>query len=191
VGTTPATENKAESPEDEKARKKHEKDVWRCRQTFEVVLKGYAQKLHNAKAMDETLLRPLRYCDASWRYSAAALHQELIELSQRWTELDLPGACPYQPTAEELAEHAKQYEDFESVQQLKMLLEGVLNTDSDGWIPSEEWVIAKEKHKVLFDQWVESIKESGSSEEHARKLWSFDEVLKALLLSEVRHEKSA
>jgi hypothetical protein len=72
-----------------------------------------------------------------------------------------------------------------------MLLEGVLNTDSDGWIPSEEWVIAKEKHKVLFDQWVESIKESGSSEEHARKLWSFDEVLKALLLSEVRHEKSA
>jgi hypothetical protein len=164
------------SPEEEKARKRHEKDVWTCRQTFEVVLKGYAPKLHDTRAMDQTLLRPFRYCDASWRDSAAALRQELIELSQRWTELGLPGSCPYQPTPEELAEHAKQYQDFESTQQLKMFLKRALNADSDGWVPAENWEIAKKEHKTLFDQWMESIKESGSSEGHARKLWPFDEI---------------
>jgi hypothetical protein len=121
-----------ESAEEEAARKGHEKDVLTCRQTFEVVLKGYIPKLHNAGAMNESLLRPFRYCDASWRDSAAALRQELIELSQRWTELVLPGSCPYQPTLEELAEHAKQYEDFERAQQLKMFLKRTLGADSDG-----------------------------------------------------------
>ena len=169
-------EGVVESPEEEAARKRHEKDIWTCRQTFEVVLKGYVPKLHNARAMDQTLLRPFRYCDASWRDSAAALRQELIELSQHWIELGLPGSCPYQPTIDELTEHVKQYEDFESVQQLKMLLKHALGADSDGWVPAESWVSARRQHKTLYDNWMETIKESGSSADHARKLWPFDEV---------------
>ncbi|KAH7317657.1 kinase-like domain-containing protein [Rhexocercosporidium sp. MPI-PUGE-AT-0058] len=141
-----------------------------------IVLRGYAPKLHDARTMDQTLLRPFRYCGASWRDSAAALRQELIELSQRWTELGLPGSCPYQPTLEELAEHAKQYEDFESAQQLKIFLKRALDADSDGWVPAGNWEAARKEHKTLFDQWIESIKESGSSEDHARKLWPFDEI---------------
>jgi hypothetical protein len=72
-----------EDPEVEAARKRHEKDVSTCQEIYEVVLRGFVPKLHNARAMDETLLRPFRYCDASWRDSAAALRQELIEISQR------------------------------------------------------------------------------------------------------------
>ncbi|KAF2499208.1 hypothetical protein BU16DRAFT_603172 [Lophium mytilinum] len=49
--------------------------------TFEVMMLGKMRKLHDARKMDQTLLRPFRYCDASWRDSAAALRQELIELS--------------------------------------------------------------------------------------------------------------
>jgi hypothetical protein len=165
-----------ESPAEEAARKRHEKDIWTCRQTFEVVLKGYVPKLHSARAMDQTLLRPLRYCNASWRDSAAALRQELIELSQRWTELGLPGSCPYQPTPGEFTEHAKQYEDFESVQQLKMLLKHTLGADSDGWVPTESWESARRQHKDLYDKWMETIHESGTSVYRARKLWPFDEV---------------
>lgn len=164
-------ESVVENPEEEAARKRYEKDIQTCRQTFEVVLKGYAPKLHDARAMEQNLLRPLRYCDASWRDGAAALRQELIELSQGWTELGLPGSCPYQPTLEELVEHAKQYEVFESVQQLKMFLKRALDADSDGWVPAENWETAKKANKILFDQWMESIKDSGSS-----KLWPFDEV---------------
>lgn len=91
------------SPEEEAAKKRHEKDVSTCRKTFEVILLGHARKLHDARALNENLSRPFRYCTASWRHSAAALRHELIELSQRWAELGLPGSCPYQPTDEELS----------------------------------------------------------------------------------------
>jgi hypothetical protein len=63
-----------------------------------------------------------------------SFRQELIELSQSWTILGLPGACPYQPTAQQLAEHTKQYEEFESIQQMRMLVVRALKTDSNGWI---------------------------------------------------------
>lgn len=79
-----------EDLEVEAARKKHEKDVSTCQQTYEVVLRGFVPKFYNARTMDETLLRPFRYCDTSWRDGAAALRQELSEISQRWTELGLP-----------------------------------------------------------------------------------------------------
>ncbi|KAG9244616.1 hypothetical protein BJ878DRAFT_534450 [Calycina marina] len=138
-----------QSTKEEAARKRHEKDVWTCRQTFEVVIKGYIPKLHNARAMDQTLLGPFCYCDASWRDSAAALRQELIEVSQRWTELGLPGSCPFQLKLEELAEHAKQYEDFESAQQSKMFLKRALDADSDGWVPAENWETAKQGHEIM------------------------------------------
>jgi hypothetical protein len=165
-----------ETPEEEAARKRHEKDIWTCRQTFEVILKGYVPKLHSARAMDQTLLRPFRYCDSSWRDSAAALRQELIEISQDWTELGLPGSSPYQPTLAELTEHTKQYEDFESAQQLKMFLKRALGADSDGWVPAKIWESARKEHKTLHDQWMETIKESRSSDDHARKIWPFDEL---------------
>ncbi|KAH9871746.1 hypothetical protein J1614_006002, partial [Plenodomus biglobosus] len=171
-----STDVTTETPEEEAARKRYEKDVLTCQQTYEVVLRGFVPKLYNARAMDETLLRPFRYCDTSWRDSAAALRQELIDISQRWTELGLPGHCPYQPTPEELAEHEKQYEDFETVQQLKMFLKSALNAESDGWVPAEEWAAMKEENTKLFGEFLSSVKESGGSEERARALWPFGEI---------------
>jgi hypothetical protein len=165
-----------EDPEEEAARKRHEKDVLTCQKTFEVVLRGYVRKLHDARAMDQTLLRPFQYCDASWRDSAAALRQELIDISQCWTELGLPGRCPYQPTQEELAEQARQYEDFETVQQLKLFLKRALSVDSDGWVPADKWAETVEENSSLFCQWLETIKESGGSEDRARALWPFGEI---------------
>ncbi|KAF2754306.1 hypothetical protein EJ05DRAFT_443943, partial [Pseudovirgaria hyperparasitica] len=158
------------------ARKRREKDVLTCRKTFEIVLRGYVRKLHDARVMDQTLLRPFQYCDASWKNSAAALRQELIDLSQHWTALGLTGRCPYEPTPNELAEHKKQYEDFETAQHLKLFLKRVLEADSDGWVPADKWVSAKEENTRLFNEWTESIKESGASVERARALWPFGEV---------------
>jgi hypothetical protein len=164
------------TPEEQEARKKHEKDVSICRQTFAIALLAKAKKLHDARTVDPNLLRPITYCDASWRDSAAAFRQELIELSQRWNELGLPGSCPYQPSKEELTEHAEQYDDFESVQELKLFLKGTVGADSDGWVPTDNWEAVKEEHSELFAQFRESILESGGTEDRARKLWPFAEV---------------
>jgi hypothetical protein len=157
------------------ARNRYEKDVSTCQQTCKLVLRGFVPKLHNARAMDQILLRLFRYCDASWRDSAAALRQELIEISQRWTELGLPDPCPYKPTPEELREHEKQYEDFKTVQQLKLFLKRALNAESDGWVPVNEWAAKTVESTKLFGEFLESIKESGGSKEHARALWPYGE----------------
>jgi hypothetical protein len=162
-------------PEEEAARKRYEKDISICQKTYEVVLRGFVPKLHNARAMDESLLRPFRYCDTSWRDSAAALRQELIDISQRWTDLGLPGPCPYQPTPEELCEHEKQFEDFETVQQLKLFLKRALDAESDGWVPADQWTAKVIENTKLFGELLESVKESGGSEERARALWPFGE----------------
>ncbi|KIW63326.1 hypothetical protein PV04_10180 [Phialophora macrospora] len=87
------------SIDDPKDREKLARDHWICQRTFEVVLGGHAPKLAAARALDETLLRTIR-----------------------WSELGLPGSCRYQPSAKELAEHAKQWEDFETVQKFKLFL---------------------------------------------------------------------
>ncbi|KAJ5558200.1 hypothetical protein N7461_002172 [Penicillium sp. DV-2018c] len=52
--------------------------------------------------------------------SAAAVSQELIELSARWAELGLGGSRPYFPM--ELEQHARDDEDFEAVQALNSWL---------------------------------------------------------------------
>lgn len=100
----------------------------------------------------------------------------MIELSQRWTDLGFPGSCPYQPSEDELAEHAEQYEEFEAAQQPKMLLKRVLDTDSDGWVPAEDWETARQENKALFDQWMETVKDSGGSENYYKKMWPFHEL---------------
>jgi hypothetical protein len=166
----------SESAEEQAAKRKHEQDILICRKTFEVVLQAYMRVLHDARAMDQTLLRPIRYCDASWRDGAAALRQELIELSQRWSELGLPGSCPYQPSPDEPTAQAGQYEDFETAQQLKLFLKRALDADSDGWVPAEEWVAAKAANRKFYAEWVASVEENGGDEERARRLWPFNEV---------------
>ena len=88
------------------------KDALLCSKTFDVCMEGFVPKLRAARALDDTLLRLFRYCHTSWKDSVAAVRQSLIEVSQKWKELGLPGSCPYLPTKEELVEHKKQYEDF-------------------------------------------------------------------------------
>jgi hypothetical protein len=124
--------------------------------------------------MDPILLRPIDCCDSSWRDSAAAFRQELVELSQRWNELGLPASCPYQPSEGELAEHAEQYEDFEAVQQLKLFLKGTIGAETDGWVPAGEWETAKEDYRECWALFKESMLQCGKTEEDARKLWPFD-----------------
>jgi len=124
-----------------------------------------------------TLLRILRYCSNSWRNSATALRQQLIELSSRWGELDFPGSCPYQPSEEELEKHRKQYEDLESSAKLKRFLVHLADSNADGWVHPADWDAAKEANRKAFEERMQTVKESSDpdmTEEKARKLWPFD-----------------
>jgi len=148
-------------------------------QAYDVCMKGFVPKLCPARLLDPTLFRPFHYCHTSWRDSAAAVRQELIELSARWKELGMQGSCPYSPSEREISEHNRQYEDFEAVQKLKMWLKQSLNTNSDGWVPNEVWDAAKDAHKAAYEEWIQTARASEARGDDltivkADKLWSFD-----------------
>lgn len=144
-------------------------------------MKGFAPILgeaHSASASTNGLLfRPFRHCNTSWRDSAPAVRQELIELSARWESLGLPRVCPYAPTTEELRRHQDQYFDLEITQNLKLGLMQSLQTDSDGWVASFDWDIVKPAHDAMFREWLQTAEEDGEMDEaKAREARPFDQV---------------
>jgi hypothetical protein len=52
------------------------------------------------------------------------------------------------------------YEDFETVQRLKMWLRGSLNTGSNGLVPNEVWDAAKDAHRAAYNEWIETAREA-------------------------------
>ncbi|KAJ5326654.1 uncharacterized protein N7506_009756 [Penicillium brevicompactum] len=172
-------ENERNKTQNSRQKERELKDASVCHQTFDVVMKLLIPKLRPARLLDPTLFRLFHYSHTSWRDSAAAVRQELIELSARWAELGLDGRCPYSPTEAELKQHARDYEDFEAVQALKLWLKDNLDTNSDGWIPNDAWDAAKAAHRAAYDEWIQTAKEAESNGEDmtvakADKMWPFD-----------------
>jgi hypothetical protein len=127
------------SPQDKVAAAKLKQDIILCNQAFEVCMHRFAPILAKAHNTNGTLIRPFLHCNTSWRDSAPAVRQELIELSVQWNDLGLDGACPYHPTVEELDRHQEQYADFEMALDLRLGLMRSLHTDCDGWVASADW----------------------------------------------------
>ncbi|GKZ33340.1 hypothetical protein AbraIFM66950_003190 [Aspergillus brasiliensis] len=158
---------------------KERKDASICFQTYDVCMKGLTPKPRPARLLDPTLFRLFHYTHTTWRDSAAAIRQELIELSDRWFELGLQGTCPYSFTDEERKQHAKDYEDFEAVQSLELWLKNSLSTNSDGWMPNEAWDAARDAHRAAYDKWIPTARESEARGEElmvvkADKMWPFE-----------------
>ncbi|RMY88948.1 hypothetical protein D0862_10320, partial [Hortaea werneckii] len=145
--------------------------------------RGFAPVIGKARSLDGLLFRPFLHCNTSWRDSITAVRHDLIELSRRWKDIGLAGACPYAPE-DELQTHERLYADFQTGQDLKLGLMQRLRTDSDGWIPSSDWDIIKSCHDEMFLEWLqvakEAAREDGSlTEARAREMWPFDQVLES------------
>ncbi|RMZ30115.1 hypothetical protein D0859_05782 [Hortaea werneckii] len=169
------------SQKERDGRAKKEKDLQLCRDAFEVCMKGFAPIIGKARSLDGLLFRPFLHCNTSWRDSITAVWQDLIELSRRWNDIGLTGACSYAPTEIELQTHERLYADFQTAQDLKVGLMQRLRTDSDGWVPSSDWDIVKSCHDEWFREWLQTAKEAAQedgslTEAKARELWPFDQI---------------
>jgi hypothetical protein len=175
--TTDSDDNRTPPSETKDAKAKTKQDILLCNEAFEVCMHGYAPIIAKARSTDSMLIRPFLHCNVSWRDSAPAVRQELIELSVQWKDRGLNGACPYDPTTEELERHEEQYADFEMALNLKLGLMRSLHTDSDGWVASADWDTVKHAHDEMFREWLRTAEEAESlDEEKARELWPFDQV---------------
>ncbi|KAL9099824.1 MAG: hypothetical protein Q9163_004727 [Psora crenata] len=152
-----------------------------CKKAFDICLQALIPKLYTARALDDDLLRPFRYCHRTWRDGAAAFRQELINISSRWKELGLAGVCPYVlPSSVELLEHQKEFKSFCIANDLKRKLIDLLDTSPDGWVPTDSWEAAEVMHQNVFEEIVQTMQSAESTddesmnEEDLRRIWPFD-----------------
>lgn len=152
-----------------------------CKQAFDVCLQGLIPKLYAARALDDDLLRPLRYCHRTWRDGAAAFRQGLIDISSRWKDLGLAGVCPYAlHSSVDLLEHQKEFQSFCIANDLKRRLIDLLDTTPDGWVRTDSWEATQVAHQKAFDELVQTMRSAQSidaqsmNEEDLRRIWPFD-----------------
>lgn len=82
----------------------------------------------------------------------------------------------------ELEEHEKEYKLFEAAQNLRRDLAGLLNSETDGWVPLEEWERVELAHREIFKAMLRAVLENQGMDddepvkdgETLRAIWPFD-----------------
>lgn len=96
--------------------------------------------------IDEAYFRPFRYAHRTWQDSVVAFREELNQTARLCEELGLEGRCRFDRLMEEeLAVYQKEHRLFEAAQKLRHELSNLLNCESDGWVPVEEWRGGRER----------------------------------------------
>ncbi|CZT47997.1 uncharacterized protein RSE6_08637 [Rhynchosporium secalis] len=161
----------------------HEPNSELCAKAFDVCTQFLVPKLSGPRLMNDSLLRPFRYCYRTWKDGLVAFRHELIETSLLWKELGLEGSCPFPtPTPEELASHQKEFRKFEAAHDLKNSLASLLDTASDGWVPLENWEATELAHRELFNGMLQATLDNESpqddepvkEERDLREIWPLD-----------------
>ncbi|KAL9038629.1 MAG: hypothetical protein Q9214_005202, partial [Letrouitia sp. 1 TL-2023] len=154
-----------------------------CGKAFSACVQFLIPRLAFPMSLDDSLFRPFRYCYRTWKDGAVAFLHELIETSQQWAELGLPGSCPFtMPTPEELVVHQKYYQKVVAAQELRRDLSRLLDTTSDGWIPPEAWEATFLAHKEMFANMLEAVLTNENPDDDEpirdeldlREIWPFD-----------------
>ena len=142
-----------------------------CNQAFCVGVRLLVPKLSMTWELDDDVTRFFEYCHRTYRDGAGVLRQVLIDLADRWKELALAGSCPYPfPSPEERLTHQEEYNALEQAQELKTFVTNRLNTAADGWVPADAWKETVERHKELYNEFLQNM-----TEEDLREVWPFDE----------------
>lgn len=153
-------------------------------QTSEISTRFLTPALSKPRLMDENLFRPFRYSYRTWKDGAVALRHELIETGRHWSALGFPGQYPVSllNSSADLKEHEKEYRLFEAAQNLRRDLAGLLNSETDGWVPLEEWKRAELAHREIFKAMLRAVLENrGVDDDEPVKdgetlgsIWAFD-----------------
>lgn len=155
-----------------------------CTRAFDVCTQFLIPTLSKPRLVDQNLFRPFRYSYRTWKDGAVALHHDLIDTSRNWERLGFAGRCPYAlPPPPELADHQKKYRLFEAAHNLRYDLAGLLNTSTDGWVPTSDWEAAQTAHHEMFEGMLQAVltnpdiddpDEPVKDEETLRSIWPFD-----------------
>lgn len=114
-------------------------------------------------------------CGETWEEGSAPLCACLIEISNSWDELGLPGDCPFAFEEKDIENHELQFEEYEEWHHAQEFAREYLDTDVDGWIsPEVDFNRKLEQNNALFNLFCERVA-ARKSQEEARKMWPFPE----------------
>ncbi|KAK2873751.1 hypothetical protein FQN49_002114 [Arthroderma sp. PD_2] len=87
-----------------------------CSQAYEVGLSLLAPRLAAAKKIDETLLRPFRYCHRTWKDGFVPFTYELVQLRDHWNDLGFIEDCPIPAlSSQEMLTYREQLEIYDKM----------------------------------------------------------------------------
>jgi len=114
-------------------------------------------------------------CGEVFEEGAEPLRACLIEISQSWEQLKLPGTCPFSFTPSEINTHKTAFEEYEELHRVKKFAMEYLDTDLEGWIaPAMKFEEKQAQNRVLFEYYLENLA-NGKSRGELLKLWPFTE----------------
>lgn len=151
-----------------------------CAKTWALVSQvhsGYRE----ANRLGQTLLSFLAAGHFGWLKDPTSLQVLLLNLSEDWSDLGLPGSCPYYPTADETERARAIREKVQTTQRLKQLLCRNLKCDLDGWVAESRWDEVVPLYRAHYDDFMASYLDGVSDaheKEQARReadsIWPFD-----------------
>ncbi|KAL2060796.1 hypothetical protein VTL71DRAFT_8848 [Oculimacula yallundae] len=116
-------------------------------------------------------------CGEVFEEGAEPLRACLIEISQSWEQLKLPGTCPFSFSPNEINAHNVSFKEYEEFQRVRKFALGYLGTDSEGWIaPSMDFDEKQAQNKALFEYYLENLAD-GKSRKELLRIWPFSESL--------------
>ncbi|KAI9659460.1 MAG: hypothetical protein M1821_001718 [Bathelium mastoideum] len=114
-------------------------------------------------------------CGQTWEEGPAPLRACLIEISDSWEDLGLPGVCPYKFDDEDIQKHSAEFDEYEEWHSARESAREYLDTDADGWIsPEVDFAQKQEQNRALFNLFTERMADRKSLED-ARRMWPFAE----------------
>ena len=148
-----------------------------CSQAYVAGLALLAPRMNAARNVNETLLRPFRYCHRTWRDSPVPFTYELLELQKHWNTLGFKEPCSLpqdftDPDSGQAHVYREREEMFNDAMEIKGDLLEMIGTDDEGWVPPE---LLEEKKSIDQCLWNAILcnAEDKKDRNDLQSIWSF------------------
>ncbi|KAK2808028.1 hypothetical protein FQN50_005110 [Emmonsiellopsis sp. PD_5] len=146
-----------------------------CNQAYELGWALLAPRLGEVRKIDETLLRPFRYCHRTWRDGFVPFTYELMRLREAWGKLGFEKDCPIpELSPEEMSFYKEQLGIYEGMLEFRQDMVQTLGVEEDGWVSADRWEGVEKAHRYFYDTIMASM-ENDKDRDELRTMWPFDQ----------------
>ncbi|KAI1925858.1 hypothetical protein LOZ65_002669 [Ophidiomyces ophidiicola] len=146
-----------------------------CSQAYEIGCTLLAPRLGGARKIDETLLRPFRYCHRTWRDGFVPFTHELLQLRDSWQKLGFEKNCPIPALGpDEMSFYKEQLYTYNSMLELRQDMVETLGVEGNGWTSEARWEGVRQTYQYFYDNIMANLEDDKQREE-VISMWPFDQ----------------